>query len=288
MAIESAGTFRIGGDLPVRRLGFGAMRITGDGIWGPPRDPAEAKRVLARVVELGINLIDTADSYGPEISEQLIAEALHPYPAGLVIATKGGLLRPGPGRWTPDGRPEHLRRVCETSLRLLKLERIDLYQHHAPDPDVPLEDSLGALVELQREGKIRHIGVSNYDVAELERAVRVAKIVSVQNRFNLTERSSQPVLDWCEKNQIAFIPWQPLGMRGVEDTVRAIAARHGALPQQVALAWLLQRSPVTLPIPGTGSVTHLEENAKAADLRLSEDELRLLDSPERPGLSPQP
>lgn len=276
MSLARVGIFPIGGNLPVHRLGFGAMRITGEGIWGPPPDRAEAKAVLRRVIELGIDLIDTADSYGPNVSEELIAETLHPYPQGLVIATKGGLVRPGPGVWNRNGKPEHLRQACEGSLRRLKLERIDLYQYHAPDPQVPIEDSLGTLVELQNEGKIRHIGVSNFDVDQLTRAVRVAKIVSVQNRYHLADRSSQSVLDWCEKSGIAFIPWKPLGMEGVEAKVQEIADKHHALPQQIALAWLLQKSPVMLPIPGTGSVKHLESNLKAADITLSDAEMQTL------------
>jgi pyridoxine 4-dehydrogenase len=247
-------TFTIGGDLEVRRLGFGAMRITGDGIWGPPDDPDEAKRLLRRVVELGVNLIDTADSYGPEVSESLIAEALHPYPEGLVIATKGGLRRTGPGQWPRDARPERLRECCEGSLRRLKLDRIDLYQLHAPDPKVPLEDSLGALKQAQDEGKIRHIGVSNVSVDELERARAVVDVVSVQNRFNRADRHSEDVLDACERDGLGFIPWFPLGT--------------GDLSPQEAIPWLLARSPVMLPIPGTSSIEHLEENVAAAEIQL--------------------
>jgi pyridoxine 4-dehydrogenase len=272
-------TFTIGGDLEVRRLGFGAMRITGDGIWGPPDDPDEAKRVLRRVVELGINLIDTADSYGPEVSENLIAEALHPYPDGLVIATKGGLRRSGPGQWPRDGRPERLKECCERSLRRLRLERIDLYQLHSPDPQVPLEDSLGALKELQEEGKIRHIGVSNVSLGELDRARSVVEVVTVQNRYNLTERHSEAVLDACERDGIGFIPWFPLATGDLArpgGALDELARSHDATPGQLALAWLLARSPVMLPIPGTGSMAHLEENVAAADLELAPHEVERL------------
>jgi pyridoxine 4-dehydrogenase len=272
-------TFTIGGDLEVRRLGFGAMRITGDGIWGPPDDPDEARRVLRRVVELGINLIDTADSYGPEVSENLIAEALHPYPDGLVIATKGGLRRSGPGQWPRDGRPERLKECCEGSLRRLRLERIDLYQLHSPDPQVPLEDSLGALKELQDEGKIRHIGVSNVSRSELERARAVVDVVTVQNRYNLTVRHSEDVLDTCEREGIGFIPWFPLATGDLArpgGPLDELARSHDATQGQLALAWLLARSPVMLPIPGTGSVAHLEENVAAADLELAPDEVERL------------
>jgi pyridoxine 4-dehydrogenase len=269
----------IGRDLQVRRLGFGAMRITGDGIWGPPSDPDEAKRVLRRVVELGINLIDTADSYGPEVSENLIAETLHPYPEGLVIATKGGLRRSGPGQWPRDGRPERLKECCEASLRRLRLERIDLYQLHSPDPQVPLEDSLGALKELQDEGKVRHIGISNVSADELQRARAVVDVVTVQNRYNLTDRHSESVLEACEQDGIGFIPWYPLATGGLarpDGPLDELARSHDATPGQLALAWLLARSPVMLPIPGTGSVAHLEENAAAADLELAPDELERL------------
>jgi pyridoxine 4-dehydrogenase len=272
-------TFLIGGDLEVRRLGFGAMRITGDGIWGPPDDPEEARRLLRRVLELGVNLIDTADSYGPEVSENLIAEALHPYPEGLVIATKGGLRRTGPGQWPRDARPERLRECCEGSLRRLRVDRIDLYQLHAPDPKVPLEESLGALRELQQEGKVRHIGISNVSLVELERAREVVEVVTVQNRYNLADRHSEDVLDACERDGIGFIPWFPLA---TGDLVRPggpldeLARRHEAGPGQLALAWLLARSPVMLPIPGTASVEHLEGNVAAAGIRLGDDELEQL------------
>lgn len=277
MGIENAGSLTLGGDLTVHRMGFGAMRLTGEGIWGEPADREGAIRVLRRAVELGVNLVDTADSYGPEVSENLIAEALHPYPPGLVIATKGGLLRPGPGRWKPNGDPAHLRRACEGSLRRLRVDRIDLYQLHSPDPAVPLEKSLEELARLRDEGKIRHVGVSNFDVDELERASRIVPIVSLQNRFNLGDRSSLEELRWCEERGIAFLPWRPLGLDGADPgPVEEIAARHGATPSQVALAWLLAFSPVMLPIPGTQSVPHLEENVAAADLRLSEEEMEVL------------
>jgi pyridoxine 4-dehydrogenase len=274
-------TFTIGGDLEVRRLGYGAMRITGDGIWGPPGDPAQAKRLLRRVVELGVNLIDTADSYGPEVSENLIAEALYPYPEGLVIATKGGLRRDGPGQWPRDGRPERLRQCCEGSLRRLRLERIDVYQLHAPDPQVPLEDSLGALKELQDEGKVRHIGVSNVSLAELGRARAVVEVVTVQNRYNLTDRHSEDMVDACERDGIGFVPWFPLATGELArpgGPLDELARAHGATPGQLALAWLLARSPAMLPIPGTGSEEHLEENLAAADIELDEAEVERLGS----------
>jgi pyridoxine 4-dehydrogenase len=267
--------FRIGGDLEVRRLGFGAMRITGDGIWGPPDDPEAARALLRRVVELGVNLIDTADSYGPEVSENLIAEALHPYPDGLVIATKGGLRRTGPGRWPRDARPERLRESCEGSLRRLKLERIDLYQLHAPDEKVPYEDSVGTLRELQDEGKIRHVGISNVSVGQLEQARAIVDVVTVQNRYNLTDRSSEDVLDACEQAGIGFIPWFPLATGTLAEPggeLDEVARAHDATPGQVALAWLLARSNVMLPIPGTSSAEHLEENLAAAELTLSDEE----------------
>jgi pyridoxine 4-dehydrogenase len=271
---SAAGALTLGGDLEVRRLGFGAMRLTGEGIWGPPADREGAKAVLRRAVELGVNFIDTADSYGPEVSEELIAEALHPYPGGLVIATKGGLTRPGPGRWERDCRPEHLREACAGSLRRLRLERIDVYQLHAVDPRVPLEESVGALAELREEGKIAHVGLSNVDTAELERAREIVPVVSVQNRYSVADRDSEPVLDRCEREGLAFVPWGPLRAvgRGHNGVIGRVAAAHGASELQVALAWLLARSPAMLPIPGTSSVEHLEENVAAAGLRLSEDE----------------
>ena len=274
-------TFTIGGDLEVHRLGFGAMRITGDGIWGPPDDPEEAKRLLRRVVELGIDFVDTADSYGPEVSENLIAEALHPYPDGLVIATKGGLRRTGPGQWPRDARPERLKECCEGSLRRLKLDRIDLYQLHSPDPDVPYEDSVGALKELQDEGKIRHVGVSNVSRAELEQARGIVEVVTVQNRYNLQERQSEDVLEECERAGIGFIPWFPLAIGRLAEAggpLDRIASDHDATPAQIALAWLLARSPVMLPIPGTSSVEHLEENLAATRIQLSDDEVREIGS----------
>jgi aryl-alcohol dehydrogenase-like predicted oxidoreductase len=276
---ENVGTIQIG-ERRVRRLGFGAMRITGPGIWGPPRDHDEAIAVLRRVVELGVSLIDTADSYGPEVSEELIAEALHPYPEDLLIATKGGLLRTGPGQWPRDGSPDHLREACEGSLRRLKLDAIDLYQHHSPDPKVPYERSIGTLKELQDEGKIRHIGVSNVSTEQLETAREIVEVVSVQNRFNLTDRSSQDVLARCEELDIAFLPWAPFSAGELAEPggpLDRIASDHGAAPGQVALAWLLARSAVIVPIPGTSSVEHLEENLAAAELELSEDELAELE-----------
>jgi pyridoxine 4-dehydrogenase len=265
-------------DLEVNRLGFGAMRVCGPNVWGPPKDRAHALRVIRRAVELGVDFIDTADSYGPHVDEELIAEALHPYPKGLVIATKGGLVRPRASAWDENGRPEHLRAAIEGSLRRLKLERIDLYQLHAIDPKVRLEDSLAPLVDAQRAGKIRHIGVSNFSVRELERARKVTTIVSVQNEYNLGNRESEPVLKRCEELGIAFLPWYPLGAGSVlkRAKVSGIAKKHGVTPAQVALAWLLARSPVMLPIPGTGSVKHLEENMAAAKLQLSADELSAL------------
>lgn len=276
---ETAGTIALG-DLRVRRLGFGAMRITGEGIWGPPADRDEAIRVLRRSVELGIDLIDTADSYGPNVSEELIAEALRPYPEGLVIATKGGLERSGPNVWPRNGRPEHLRAACEGSLRRLGLERIDLYQLHRHDPEVPYAESVGALKELQEEGKIRHVGVSNVDLEQLATARELVEVVSVQNRYNLGDRASADVLEACQRDGIAFIPWFPLNageLAGDGGPVAEIAARHGATPAAIALAWLLAKE-ATLPIPGTGSVAHLEENVAAAAIELSADEVAALDA----------
>lgn len=270
---STAGTFRLG-DLDVNRMAFGAMRLSGDGIWGPPDDVQEAHRVLRTAVhELDVNLIDTADSYGPNVVEELIADALHPYPEGLVIATKGGLLRPRPGAWDRDGRPEHLREACEGSLRRLRLERIDLYQLHAPDPDVPIEDSLGELVRLREEGKIRHVGVSNFDVAQLERALEVTPVVSVQNRYNIDDRKSDPVVDWCAERGIAFLPWRPVSGGEAVDRLDRIADAHEATSQQIALAWLLHRAPCVLPIPGTSNRGHLRDNVAAAGIRLSDDEM---------------
>jgi aryl-alcohol dehydrogenase-like predicted oxidoreductase len=270
-------TFTIGGDMAVRRLGFGAMRLCGPGVWGEPLDPGAARAVLQRAVDLGITLIDTADAYGPEINERFIAETLYPYPDGLIIATKGGLIRPRREAWNRDGRPEHLRAACEGSLRRLKLARIDLYQLHAPDPQVPLEDSLGALAELRTAGKIRHIGLSNVDVSELHRAQRIAPIVSIQNRYNLTDRSSDPVVAECEKQGIAFLPWHPLNAGSIgSGAVASVARRHDATPAQIAIAWLLASSPIMVPIPGTSSLAHLEDNVTAAAIRLSAADLAFL------------
>jgi len=280
-AAPLGGTLTLGGDLEVHRLGFGAMRITGEGVWGPPPDHDAALAVLRRAVALGIDLIDTADSYGPAVSEELIAAALHPYPPGLVIATKGGLERGGPGKWTRNGRPEHLRDACEASLRRLRVDRIDLYQLHAPDGDVPYADSVGALKELQDAGKIRHIGVSNVSVEQLEQARSIVDVVTVQNRFNLTDRASADVLAVCERDGLGFFGWFPLAAGKLAEpggVVTEIAERHDATPGQVALAWLLGRSSVMLPIPGTGSVAHLEENVAAASLRLTAAELSELDA----------
>jgi pyridoxine 4-dehydrogenase len=272
----AAGTITIGGDLTVNRLGFGAMRVTGRGIWGEPRDLGEARAVLRRVVEGGVTFIDTADSYGPYVSEQLIGEALHPYPENLVIATKGGLERPGPDVWTNNGRPEHLREACEGSLQRLKLEQIALYQWHRPDPDVPLEDSVGALADLQREGKIRHIGVSNVTIEQLERISAIAPVVSVQNRYNAGFRAGESMLDYCAAHGIVFIPWAP--MKDIDRTpaVTEVAERHGATEHQIMLAYLLAKSPAVLPIPGTGSVAHVEENLAAARITLSSEEMDAL------------
>jgi len=266
----------LGGDLVVRRMGFGAMRLTGQGIWGDPPDRANAQRVLRRAVELGVNLIDTADSYGPEVSEKIIAEALHPYPVGLVIATKGGLTRSGPGQWHRNGRPAHLRSACEGSLRRLRLDRIDIYQLHAVDPAVPMEDSLGELIKLQAEGKIRHLGLSNVSVEQLKRARALVKIVSVQNRYNLGDRASEDVLQVCERDGLGFLPWYPVGAGDLArpgGALDQVAKTHAVTPAQVALAWLLLHSPVLLPIPGTSSVTHLEENVAAAALTLDDPEM---------------
>ncbi len=272
----AAGTIDLGGDLTVNRLGFGAMRLTGRGIWGDPPDREAAKAVLRRAVELDVNFIDTADSYGPEVSETLIAEALAPYPDDLVIATKGGLERTGPGRWPVNGRPEHLKAACEGSLRRLRLEQIPLYQWHRPDPAVPLEDSVGALVDLKAEGKIRHIGLSNVTGAQLRRAQKLTPVVSIQNRYNVTDRGSESLVDLCEQEQLVFLPWAPIQDLDGADVVDGIAKRHGVTPHQVVLAWLLARSPAILAIPGTSSVAHLEANVAAAGLRLSADEVATL------------
>jgi pyridoxine 4-dehydrogenase len=279
--IAAAGTFTLGGDLTVNRLGFGAMRITGHGIWGEPRDPEECRRVLRRSLELGVNLIDTANSYGPKVSERLIGETLSPYPEGLVIATKGGFTRSGPNRWVADGRPKALRAAIEGSLERLKLERIDVHQFHTPDRKVPFAESVGTFAELQREGKIRHVGLSNVSVAEIVEARAIVPIVSVQNRYNVEDRSSEDVLQYCEREGIGFIPWAPVGGNELADPRRPapeIATAHGATPAQVALAWLLRKSPVMLPIPGTSSVAHLEENCAAADLELTDDEFARIDA----------
>jgi len=271
---EAAGTIDVGGDLTVNRLGFGAMRITGDGIWGEPRDRDEAKAVLRRAVEMGVNFIDTADSYGPDVSEILIAEALYPYPDDLVIATKGGLLRPGPNQaWPADGRPEHLKEVLEGSLRKLRLEQIPLYQFHRPDPNVPLEDSIGALVELKEQGKIRHIGVSNFTEEQLRVAQRLTPIVSIQNRYNIDDRSSESIVDLCEQEQMVFLPWAPIQDLDGNSAIQDLAKKYEATPYQIVLAWLLARSPNMLPIPGTGSVRHLEENVNAAGIKLTPAEV---------------
>lgn len=272
--ISASGTFLLGGDLPVFRLGFGAMRVTGPGIWGESKNPTEADAVLRRAVELGINLFDTADSYGPATSEEVIARTLKPYPKNFVIATKGGLVRPSPGEWVPVGRPEYLRQCVEMSLRRLGLERIDLYQLHAIDSSVPLEESLAALKIMQQQGKIRHIGLSNVSVDEIERAKKVVKVVSVQNQYNLRYRDSEDVLDYCEKHNLGFIPWYPLGDGDLTHSadLEKMAKQKGATVSQLALAWLLKRSPVMLPIPGTSSVKHLEENAGAATIQLTDEE----------------
>lgn len=273
-----AGTLELG-DLAVGRLGFGAMRLCGPGVWGEPEDPRSAEAVLRRVVEMGINIIDTADAYGPEVNERQISSALYPYPEDLVIATKGGHVRPGPGSWETDGSPKHLREACEGSLRRLRLDRIDLYQFHRPDPRVAFEDSVWALAELRDEGKIRHIGLSNVGVRELVMALDIVPVVSVQNRYNLADRSSEAVMETCEREGVAFIPWFPLAtgkLASPGGDLDEVATRHGATPAQVALAWLLARSPVMLPIPGTSSVEHLEENVAATRLELSEDEVAML------------
>jgi len=277
---KKSGEFLIGNDLRVTRLGFGAMRITGEGIWGPPADPAEVIRVLRRAVELGINFIDTADSYGPNVSEEIIAEALYPYPAGLVIATKGGFMRPGPNQWVENGKPEHLRSACEGSLRRLRLGRIDLYQLHRIDPKVPAEDQLGTLKDLQAQGKIKHIGLSEVSVRQIQHARTIVPIVSVQNRYSVTDRESQDVLKYCEEEKMGFIPWFPLAagrVTGSESPISRIAAQWKATPSQVALAWLLARSPVMLPIPGTSKVKHLEENVAAAELEVDAKKMQELD-----------
>jgi pyridoxine 4-dehydrogenase len=277
---EASGTFLIGGDIPVRRLGFGAMQLTGDGVWGEPPDHSEAIAVLRRSIELGINLIDTADSYGPIVSECLIAEALHPYPADLLIATKAGFQRPGPNRWVEDGRPKHLRLAVEGSLNRLHVPRIDLLQLHRIDPKVPMEDQIGALVDLQREGKIRHIGLSEVSVKQIEAVRRITPIVSVQNRYNLVDRNSEDVLEHCTRENLGFVPWFPLATGELakhEGPLTRAAKRLNAQPAQIALAWLLRKSPVMLPIPGTSKVKHLEENTAAALIELDDSTMQDLE-----------
>jgi aryl-alcohol dehydrogenase-like predicted oxidoreductase len=269
----ASGTIDVGGDLTVNRMGFGAMRITGAGIWGDPPDREVAKAVLRRAVELGVNFIDTADSYGPAVSEELIAEALHPYPDDLVIATKGGLERTGPNQWPVNGRPEHLKQVCDDSLRRLRLDEIALYQQHRPDPQVPYEETIGALVELKQQGKIRHIGVSNVDETQLRVAQAITPIVSVQNRYNVSDRRSESMLALCEQQAIVFLPYSPVQDFEGNTAAADAAARHGVTVMQVVLAWMLARSPVMLPIPGTGSVAHLEENVTAATIELEPDDV---------------
>lgn len=279
--VEASGTFRIGGDLPVHRLGFGAMRVTGRGIWGDPANPAEARRTLKRVPELGIDLIDTADSYGPFVSEALLAEVLAPYPEGLVIATKGGLARHGPNRWLPLGRPEYLKQCVLMSLRRLKLERLDLWQLHRIDPKVPREEQFDAIAQMQKEGLIRHVGLSNVSVEEIEAAGRYFPVATVQNRYNLVDRKSEEVLRHCEAKGIGFLPWYPLAAGDLSapgGPLAQVAKKLSATPSQVALAWVLKRSPVMLPIPGTSKVKHLEENARAASLSLSEEDFQALDA----------
>jgi pyridoxine 4-dehydrogenase len=279
---KASGTFDLGGDLQVHRLGFGAMRITGQGIWGEPRNPEEALKVLRRLPDTGVNFIDTADSYGPEVSERLIAEALHPYPKDLVIATKGGLTRQGPNQWLPVGRPEYLRQCVEMSLRRLRLERIDLYQLHRIDPKVPVEESLGALADLQKAGKIRHIGLSEVNRKEIERAQKTARIVSIQNKYNISDRSAdtEAALDFCERHKLAFIPWFPVAAGKLAETggpLDAAAKKHHVTLAQLSIAWLLHRSPVILPIPGTSSLEHLEENIGSAHVRLNPEEWKALE-----------
>jgi pyridoxine 4-dehydrogenase len=277
LSASFAGNVSLGGELSVHRLGFGAMRLTGEGIWGPPKDRNKALAVLRRAVELDINFIDTADSYGPNVSEELIAEALYPYPAGLVIATKGGWNRPGPNQWTHDATPEHLRKAVDGSLKRLRLDRIDVYQLHVPDPVVPFEASVETLAQLRKEGKIRLVALSNVTQEHIERARKIVPIVSVQNRYSFADREWDYVVDYCEGNEIAFIPWFPLGAGKVAgEVLNRIARAHSASPTQVALAWLLHRSPIMLPIPGTSSIAHLEQNVAAATLRLSEEEYEKL------------
>jgi pyridoxine 4-dehydrogenase len=275
----AAGTLTLGGDLQVRRMGYGAMRITGSGIFGEPPDPEASKAVLRRAIELGVDFIDTAESYGPEVSERLIAEALHPYPDDLVIATKGGLPRSSDGGWYPDGRPEHLRESCEGSLRRLRLDRIDVYQLHRVDPNVRLEESVGALAQLRSEGKVRHVGLSNISEEQLDRAREIVPIVSIQNRYSVAERDDDAMVDRCERDELAYIPWYPLAAGRVAENSgprERVAAAHGATAAQISLAWLLHRSPAMLPIPGTNSIEHLEENVAAAGLELTDEEFEAL------------
>jgi pyridoxine 4-dehydrogenase len=282
---EASGMFTIGGDLKVYRLGFGTMRLTGPGIWGPPANKQEAIAVLRRALELGINLIDTADSYGPEVSELLIAEALYPYPKDLVIATKGGYVRPGPAVWIPDGRPEHLREALEGSLRRLRLDHIDLYQFHVPDPKVPYEVSVGELAKMREEGKIRHVGISNVTANHLALAQQIVPIVTVQNRYNLVYRESEGMIDLCARQGIGFMPYAPLATGELArhgGPLDQIAKRHNAQPSQIALAWLLQRSSNMLPIPGTSSVKHLEEDVMGATIKLTQEEFDAIDRSSKP------
>ncbi|MBW4027152.1 MAG: oxidoreductase [Acidobacteria bacterium] len=282
----AAGTFTIGGDLTVNRLGYGAMRITGPGIWGPPADKEAALATVRHAVELGVNIIDTADSYGPNVSEELIAEALYPYPSGVVVATKGGWERPGPGQWTHNASPTHLAKALEGSLKRLRLDRIDVYQLHAPDNAVSFEASVGALARLREQGKIRHVALSNVTREHIERARRIVPIVSVQNRYSFADRESDFIVDYCEENNIAFFPWAPLGQaKEAHEAVKAVAAEMGATPLQVALAWLLKRSRVIVPIPGTSSIKHLEENVAAAALKLSEAAYKKLSAVNHPPAS---
>ncbi len=273
ISATDAGTIDVGGDLTVNRLGFGAMRITGPGIWGEPASRDDAKAVLRRAVELGVTFIDTADAYGPDVSEELISEALYPYPDDLVIATKGGLERSGPGAWSPNGRPEHLIAACEGSLRRLRLEQIPLYQFHRPDPAVPLEDSLGALLSLKEQGKIRHIGLSNVTEQQIRRAQRLTPVVSIQNRYNVNDRGSESLVDLCEQEQLIFLPWAPIQDLDSNSLITDLARRYGVTARQLVLAWLLARSPAILPIPGTGSIPHLEENVAAASIPLTQDDV---------------
>ncbi|HXP56381.1 MAG TPA: aldo/keto reductase [Streptosporangiaceae bacterium] len=265
-----AGTIDVGGDLTVNRLGYGAMRITGSGVWGDPPDRERAKAALRKAVELGVNFIDTADSYGPEVSENLIAEALHPYADDLVIATKGGFGRSGPNKWEPDGRPEHLREALEGSLRRLKVDQIDLYQYHTPDPNVPFEEAVGAIAQLKDEGKIRHVGLSNVTDEQLRKAEQIVPVVSIQNRYNVTDRKSETIVDLCEQDQLTFLPWAPIQDADDIDVIVSAARDYGVFPRQIVLAWLLARSPNILPIPGSGSADHVEENVAAASIKLDQ------------------